>query len=137
MALRIAGPQQAAPEELGEDPTQDTPAEEQAEETPEMQEEDVEQLDESTDSDGNLSPVTAGYMGPEDGPFMCKNCIYFAHKAPNTCHIVAGHIEAEGCCNLYTPKEEETQPEDVGAPATEVTPDESQEPVDDTSPEGY
>lgn len=146
MALRIAGKKQIAPapdpEELTEAPSQDNPMEEQAE-MPDMQEEDLSDaqepdtdVDDQSEGDGSLSPFTAGYMGPEEGPFMCKNCVYFAQKAPNTCHIVAGPIDPEGCCNLYTPAGEATDTEHMGAPATDVTPIEPQEPGDETMDEG-
>ena len=142
MALRIAGLKQAPPdpEELAEAPGQDNPMEEQAEAPQEedlsdMQEPDADEDDQPTEGDGSVSPYIAGYMGPEDGPFMCKNCVYFAQQAPNTCHIVAGPIDAEGCCNLFTPKAEEDT-EQMGAPATDVTPVEPQEPGDEAMEEG-
>jgi hypothetical protein len=47
-----------------------------------------------------LTKVISGYLPPEDGPFECENCHYF--KKPNSCEIVEGDIDAEGCCNLFT-----------------------------------
>lgn len=47
----------------------------------------------------------AGYMGPENGPFKCSHCEYFVADG-KPCQKVADPIRAEGCCNLYEPKEE-------------------------------
>lgn len=44
------------------------------------------------------------YMGPEHGPFKCAHCEYFS--APHSCKLVAGSVDAEGCCSLYEPKDE-------------------------------
>jgi len=43
----------------------------------------------------------AGYMGPEAGPFQCQHCDFFDN---NSCSIVAGDIDPEGCCNNFTPQ---------------------------------
>jgi len=54
--------------------------------------------------DTKLTKVVSGYLPPEKGPFECEHCIYF--KSPHSCQLVAGSIDPEGCCNLYTPKDE-------------------------------
>jgi hypothetical protein len=43
----------------------------------------------------------AGYMGPENGPFKCGNCDFF-DPTDSDCHVVAGKVDAEGCCNMFT-----------------------------------
>lgn len=43
----------------------------------------------------------AGYMGPDKGPFKCGNCEFF-DPTDSDCHIVAGKVDAEGCCNMFT-----------------------------------
>ncbi len=50
---------------------------------------------------------TVTYMGPEEGPFLCAHCEYF--KGPNGCKKVAGHIDPNGCCNLYESVEEDEE----------------------------
>lgn len=58
--------------------------------------------DEMQEKGGGLDPVTAGYRGPEQGPFMCGNCQYFASHGPNTCEFVSGDIDEMGVCNIFT-----------------------------------
>lgn len=53
------------------------------------------------------------YMGPEQGPFQCSNCVYW--EGPKTCHIVSGDLDPAGCCDLFTKgkpsaKSEEPEP---------------------------
>lgn len=128
MALRIAG----AKRPLVEDPTQVDTLDHESTETPqdeatespdmEMQEQMMgEDQDQNPEEGGGIvDPNIAGYQGPENGPFKCGNCMYFSQDQPNTCHIVAGAIEAEGCCNLFTaagsgmqgPTDEEQGPEE-------------------------
>jgi hypothetical protein len=43
------------------------------------------------------------YMDPVPGGFKCSNCDYF-HQ-PNSCELVEGNIEPEGCCNDFKPKD--------------------------------
>jgi hypothetical protein len=52
---------------------------------------------------GKVDPMTAGYMGPEAGPFMCGNCIHFMDNG--TCEVISAPVEEQGCCNLFTPME--------------------------------
>jgi hypothetical protein len=46
----------------------------------------------------------ARYEPPSHGPFKCGNCSYF--RAPTTCQVLEGSVEAEGCCVLYEQKGE-------------------------------
>jgi hypothetical protein len=52
--------------------------------------------------DKKLKKYMVVYMGPDKGPFKCGNCERFS--APNSCSIVEGAVEAEGCCDLFDPK---------------------------------
>ena len=45
--------------------------------------------------------IEAGYLGPEHGPFRCGGCYFFHDVEGGYCYQVAGHIDADGCCNLY------------------------------------
>ena len=48
-----------------------------------------------------IDPTVAGYFPPDKGPFRCGSCVYF--EAEGACALVGGPIEADGCCNLFTP----------------------------------
>lgn len=52
-------------------------------------------------SAGTVSQERAGYMTPDQGPFMCGNCVHFSE--PSSCNLVAGEVEAEGVCDLFEP----------------------------------
>lgn len=82
---------------------------------------------EGEDSPGSVDPSIAGYMGPEYGPCVCQNCVHFLE--PNACHIVAGNIDPQGFCRIFTP---ESPQEDAIEPML----DESQPPVDESIPQG-
>lgn len=66
-----------------------------------------------------IPPDLAGYQGPEKGPFKCGNCDFFT-AADSTCHVVAGPVDAEGCCNNFLsitqPDEGDELPEEEEAP---------------------
>lgn len=47
------------------------------------------------------------YMGPDQGPFMCRRCEYF--QPPSSCEKVSGTIYPMGCCNLFQ-KDEDAAP---------------------------
>lgn len=64
-----------------------------------------------------LDQACVVYMGGEAGPFRCDRCVYW--EGPDKCHIVSGHIDPDGCCNLFV------RPE--GAPKTEDEPHEGEE----------
>jgi hypothetical protein len=49
---------------------------------------------------GLVPADVAGYT--DQGPTMCGNCTYFLK--PSRCRIVAGPVEAGGCCNAWEPK---------------------------------
>lgn len=66
-----------------------------------------------TDQDaggGQVDPDIAGYQGPDQGPFMCANCIHF--QSPNACEIVSGQVDHLGCCNLFTSAGSQQMPTD-------------------------
>jgi hypothetical protein len=44
--------------------------------------------------------VQAGYQGPDQAPFECGNCGHF--DSAGACELVAGAIDARGCCNLFS-----------------------------------
>lgn len=58
--------------------------------------------DESGQDQQQVDQTAAGYQGPELGPFMCANCVFFEANGPGTCAIVAGKIDHMGCCNNFT-----------------------------------
>jgi hypothetical protein len=145
MALRIGGGQkppmdpallqaaQGAPAE-SVTPT-DMPAAPDAQGTPDAPPDMPDQEDAGAAGGGEVDKDTAGYLGPEDGPFMCKNCTYYGRQAEGTCAIVAGHIDPEGCCNLFTNAGEQNMPEDGGEMQMEEP---MQEPeAEQGSQEGY
>lgn len=72
---------------------------------------------------GGLNQQVAGYKGPEQGPFMCGNCQYYASHGPNTCEIVDGQIDEMGVCNVFTPSAGHDG-QDTGAD-TEAPPEEA------------
>jgi len=41
-------------------------------------------------------------MGADKAPFKCGACEHF--NGADRCELVAGTIEAEGCCNLFAPR---------------------------------
>jgi hypothetical protein len=59
----------------------------------------------ATDADEKVedksTKIEAGYLGPEHGPFRCGGCYFFHDVEGGYCYQVAGHIDADGCCNLY------------------------------------
>ena len=57
-----------------------------------------------------ISKKVSGYLSSEDGPFECENCGHF--KEPASCEIVEGHIDPEGCCNLYVKGAKDTDEAD-------------------------
>ena len=48
---------------------------------------------------GKIDPQNAGYQGPDQGPFICANCIFFDN---GHCEVVAGPIDHLGCCNNFS-----------------------------------
>lgn len=102
MALRIAGGKQDPTQDPEDDPTQ----------IPDPTDPDGDGDDDSTsegDTDQDyagkqggalVDPSIAGYEGPDQGPFMCANCVHF--QGDGTCEIVSGSIDHMGCCNLFS-----------------------------------
>lgn len=77
----------------------------------------------ASDDSKKVDAQTAGYEGPDQGPFQCGNCKFYGEDGPGTCALVAGVIDQEGCCNLFT-----------NANTGSNTDDESQEAPDDQVP---
>lgn len=107
MALRIGGgkpPAAPAEEPLEQLPEGEATPEPMPEGEPYPAEEAPAEEDPSAghEAGGGLDPVTAGYKGPEMGPFMCANCVYFGGHGPNTCEFVSGPIDEMGLCNIFT-----------------------------------
>lgn len=99
MALRIGGGRpMPVEEELPMDEMEEMPVEDEMmmEEEPMMEELPEEELPVG----GSVDPITAGYLGPENGPFRCGSCAHY--KGEGVCEIVAGPIDEEGVCNLFT-----------------------------------
>lgn len=100
MALRVAGKSPAPQDD--EQPTPVDPND------PDNDGDDDSTPEGDTDNDGGnpnagggqVDPNIAGYMGPDQGPFMCANCVHF--QAPNACEIISGQVDHLGCCNLFT-----------------------------------
>ena len=69
--------------------------------------------DATASADGKVpaDDKSADYMGPDQGPFECQNCAYFIADG-QPCQKVSDPIEAEGCCDLYSPGGKETQEEE-------------------------
>jgi hypothetical protein len=87
----------------------------------------------AADGGGVVDPMTAGYRGPDMGPFMCGNCQYF--NGDNTCQLVAGEIDPMGICNLFTAppmEQEEPLPEEAGMEPPVEEP--MAEPVEEEAP---
>lgn len=51
-------------------------------------------------SSQKVDPATAGYKGPEMGPFACGNCHFF--DGNGGCEIVSGPIDPAGLCNNFS-----------------------------------
>lgn len=49
-----------------------------------------------------VDPTIVHYMTPDMGPFACSNCEHFGEDGAS-CNIVAGPIDPQGICNLFTP----------------------------------
>jgi hypothetical protein len=132
MALRIAGAKKPAPppveEEMQDAPvTEEMPTDVPTEEPPASEA----SVQDAVEGAGVLDPVTAGYKGPEQGPFMCANCKYFSHSSPNTCSVVAGFIDEAGLCNVFSPLSNEGEEDipEAETPQEEMAPEEEIEPA--------
>jgi hypothetical protein len=90
MALRIKG--NTSP------PTEDLPVEEAEPELPEQAEAASEPAMMPMAGGGTVDPAVARYLGPES---RCAGCIHFMD--PGSCEIVAGPIDPQGVCVLWTP----------------------------------
>jgi hypothetical protein len=67
-----------------------------------------------------IGSAQSGYATPDNGPFECGNCIHFdgTNKCDNPQVVsdpeVNGQVEAEGCCNLFSPAEHEGGEDESG-----------------------
>ena len=142
MALRIGGGKKM------EAPVEEPMAEEQVPMEEEVMPEDLlSELPETLEEEpmleeqapaGQVDMVTAGYLGPEEGPFVCGNCVFYGD---HSCQIVAGEIDPEGCCNLFTSASagmEEEMPMEEPMVEEEIPVEEAVEPeMEEASQEGY
>jgi hypothetical protein len=76
-----------------------------------------------------LDPMIAMYKGPELGPFICGNCLNF--DGQGGCSIVAGPVDPQGHCNVWTPPDMEQTPEEapMEAPVEALEEEEEEEVV--------
>lgn len=75
-----------------------------------------------------VRPDTAGYLGPEQGPFECQNCVHW--EAPGSCAVVSGPIDPKGVCCLFEtatssgdPDNPDADPEATDVQSAEEAPD--------------
>lgn len=123
MALRIGGRAPMPPVEEEQLPVEEAPVEEPMPEDllSELPESLEEGLPEEATAGGMVDPVIAGYKGPEQGPFACSNCIHF--REDGSCEIIAGPVDPEGVCNLFTsaaPVQQEEMPVEEEMPEEEM-----------------
>jgi hypothetical protein len=101
MALRIGGGKPPVEEPI-EEPVEE-PVEEMVEEAPEAP------MDMAMGG-GQVDPMAARYFGPES---RCGGCVHFLAGEMGSCEIVAGPIDAEGVCSLFTPDASEEVTEEL------------------------
>ena len=96
MALRIG--QQGAvsfPEVLSEEPEAEMPMMDEMPMEPEAM------MPPMGNEGGRVSQESARYFGPE---YRCGGCVHFMEgTVQHECEIVAGEIQPDGVCSLYTP----------------------------------
>lgn len=104
MALRI-GPTMSGPTMSGGMPSQMAPMAPASEPlvmpeemTPEAPDALASEMPMMPDGGGRVDPEVARYLEPS---YRCHNCVHFMD--PNQCEIVAGPIQPDGVCSLYTP----------------------------------
>lgn len=51
-----------------------------------------------------LQKSQVSYEHPAKGPDHCSDCVHFAVRGPQTCAIVAGHIEGGDWCERFRRK---------------------------------
>lgn len=123
MALRIGGARPAP--QVEEEEVDDLPVEEIPEEVP-VEEEPEPDGDEGLG--GSVEQSTAGYLGPEHGPFMCGNCMHYL--GAGKCDVVSGEIDEQGCCNLFeaVPPGDEAEPVEESYESDEASYESAEEP---------
>jgi hypothetical protein len=143
MALRIGGPKRQIPpaaepmeEQLIAAAEEPMPEEDLMAELPPTLEEEAPMLEEEAPEMGVVDQLTAGYLGPEHGPFTCSNCVYF--QDGGACQIVAGQIDPNGCCNLFTTMQDpEAMAEEPAMAEEEIPVEEPMPEVEESIDEGY
>lgn len=101
--LRIKGSPQVAPAAQVEDVPQEGPDDTQEPLSAEP--------DQAMPTQAQADPMVAGYKGPEQGPFMCSNCIFW--QEPEACSLVSGPISPDGICSLFTSMAAQVQADGV------------------------
>jgi hypothetical protein len=128
MALRIGGPKKQIPPAA-------EPMEEQliaAAEEPMPEEDLMAELPPTLEEEAPMLEEEA----PEHGPFTCSNCVYF--QDGGACQIVAGQIDPNGCCNLFTTMQDpEAMAEEPAMAEEEIPVEEPMPEVEESIDEGY
>lgn len=65
-----------------------------------------------------VDPMVARYMTSDMGPFVCQNCDHFTETGE--CEVVAGPIDPEGVCILFTRMPQEQAEELPELPTEDV-----------------
>lgn len=111
MALRLKG-DAPPPAPIEEPEVDDNPTEEAAEPT------DATPMMMHGGGGCQVSQDVARYLPPD---CICANCIYFME--PNTCEVVAGPVEAQGRCSLFTADDMSQEQPTEDQMATDVAPE--------------
>ena len=74
---------------------------------------------EAMPSGGTIDPLVARYLGPMD---RCQSCIHYLE--PGQCEIVAGPIDPQGVCSLFTADQVAEDEMPVEEVPTEIPPSE-------------
>lgn len=116
MALMIGGPKKTLPPQM-QAPEPEAPAG-ATDQAPDAMPQDAapdaapDDAGQDAPTGAGLDPSIAGYKTPDMGPFNCGHCVHYEANGPNTCAIVAGEVEEEGVCNVFTPMSEDHGPDD-------------------------
>jgi hypothetical protein len=146
MALRIGGGAKQIPQDMNLQAQDegDAAAQEMAEPQAEEQSEapDAEASEQPAQGGGVLDPQTAGYKTPDQGPFICRNCVHYGVGGDGTCEIVSGPIDEEGVCNVFTSGKQQ-QPGQEASPDSPLLDEQpmdqsaQEEPTQQEAPQGY
>lgn len=64
---------------------------------------------------GMVAPEAAKYMGPE---MRCESCVHYME--PGSCEVVAGKIDPQGVCMIFTPDTQNPEEAPMGGPVDEA-----------------